>query len=109
MAGESRGPASERTEATEPHEGEPNRGTHRHGEPRGEQENAQQRNGEHRGGRRHGRSAPPRRDGVPAPVARLDDARPRRAPKPVPQVAADADDGAGHLPAFLLRPVRIKA
>jgi hypothetical protein len=42
-------------------------------------------------------------------VARLDDARPRRAPKPVPQVAADADDGAGHLPAFLLRPVRIKA
>ena len=32
-----------------------------------------------------------------------------RAPKPVPQVAADADDGAGHLPAFLLRPVRIKA
>ena len=109
MAGESRSPASERTEATEPHEGEPNRGTHRHGEPRGEQENAQQRNGEHRGGRRHGRSAPPRRDGVPAPVARLDDARPRRAPKPVPQVAADADDGAGHLPAFLLRPVRIKA
>ena len=109
MAGESRSPAPERTAATEPHEGEPHRGTHRHGEPRGEQENAQQRNGEHRGGRRHGRSAPPRRDGVPAPVARLDDARPRRAPKPVPQVAADADDGAGHLPAFLLRPVRIKA
>ena len=109
MAGESRSPAPERTEATEPHEGEPHRGSHRHGEPRGEQENAQQRNGEHRGGRRHGRSAPPRRDGVPAPVARLDDARPRRAPKPVPQVAADADDGAGHLPAFLLRPVRIKA
>src|SRR3954447_13869049 len=98
----------ERADVAEHHEGESNRGSHRHGEPRGEGEN-QQRNGEHRGGRRHGRSAPPRRDGVPAPVARLDDARPRRAPKPVPQVAADADDGAGHLPAFLLRPVRIKA
>ena len=105
MAGESRSPAPERAAAAEHHEGEPNRGTRRHGE----QETAQPRNGEHRGGRRHGRSAPPRRDGVPAPVARLDDARPRRAPKPVPQVAADADDGAGHLPAFLLRPVRIKA
>jgi superfamily II DNA/RNA helicase len=108
MAGEARSLAPERTTA-EHHEGEPNRGTHRHGEPRGEQENAQQRNGEHRGGRRHGRGAPPRRDGVSAPVARLDDARPRRAPKPGPQVSADADDGAGHLPAFLLRPVRIKA
>jgi superfamily II DNA/RNA helicase len=108
MAGEPRSPAPERAETAEHHEGESNRGSHRHGEPRGEREN-QQRNGEHRGGRRHGRSAPPRRDGVPAPVARLDDARPRRAPKPAPQVAADADDGAGHLPAFLLRPVRIKA
>jgi superfamily II DNA/RNA helicase len=109
MAGESRSPAPERTEAAEHNESEPSRGTHRQGEPRGDQENPRKRNGEHRGGRRHGRNAPPRRDGVPAPVARLDDARPRRAPKPVPQVAADADDGAGHLPAFLLRPVRIKA
>jgi hypothetical protein len=35
--------------------------------------------------------------------------RPRRAPKPAPQVAADVDDSAGHLPAFLLRPFRVKA
>jgi len=37
------------------------------------------------------------------------DVRPRRAPKPAPQGAADVDDGAGHLPAFLLRPFRVKA
>jgi superfamily II DNA/RNA helicase len=43
---------------------------------------------------------------APAPVARLDDARPRRGhPRP-----ALADDSVGdHLPAFLLRPVRVKA
>ena len=49
----------------------------------------------------------PRRDSVPAPVARLDDVRPRRTPKPASQ-AADADDG-GHLPAFLLRPVQVQS
>src|SRR4029078_3206891 len=96
MAGESRSPAPERTEAAEHNESAPSRGTHRQGEPRVDQENPRKRTGEHRGGRRHGRNAPPRRDGVPAPVARLDDARPRRAPKAVPHVAADADDGGGH-------------
>ncbi len=41
------------------------------------------------------------------PVRRIDDARPRRAPQPAP---ARADDGdAAHLPAFLLRPVPLKA
>jgi hypothetical protein len=45
---------------------------------------------------------PSRRD-APATVTRLDEARSRRAPKPAP------DTGHGHLPAFLLRPVRIKA
>ena len=40
-----------------------------------------------------------------ASVTRLDDARPRRAPRP-----AQPDDGdASHLPAFLLRPVPVKA
>src|SRR5438105_4552658 len=57
---------------------------------------------------------PPRRDPAPsqqrspAPVARLDDVRPRRGrSRPPPQ----ADDGlaSDHLPAFLLRPVRVKA
>jgi superfamily II DNA/RNA helicase len=48
----------------------------------------------------------PRRERAPAPVARLDDARPRREQRP-PQ---RQDDGASsHLPAFLLRPVRVKA
>ena len=59
------------------------------------------------GPRRAGHQSQPRRDGGQAPVARLDDARPHRAP---PKPAAPSDEGAGdHLPAFLLRPVRIKA
>jgi superfamily II DNA/RNA helicase len=41
----------------------------------------------------------------PAPVTRLHEARPRRASKP-PEQDAGAES---HLPAFLLRPVRLKA
>jgi superfamily II DNA/RNA helicase len=41
-----------------------------------------------------------------APVARIDEARPRRAPPPRPR-HDDADDS--HLPAFLLRPFTVKA
>jgi superfamily II DNA/RNA helicase len=67
---------------------------------------------EHRrsGPRRGGREAPPRRDSAPAQVARIEEARPRRAsPKAAPAASA-SDHGAGeHLPAFLLRPFRIKA
>jgi superfamily II DNA/RNA helicase len=105
-----------RVSAPEPLEDGPGSANHRNGEDRhGERRNGgprndqQRNNGEQRasGGRRHGRGSSPRRDSVPAPVARLDDVRPRRAPKPASQ-AADADDG-GHLPAFLLRPVRVKA
>jgi superfamily II DNA/RNA helicase len=72
---------------------------------------AAQRNGEHRnGGRRgHGRERAPRRDSAPAPVARLDEVRPRRGPKPAPQSAPADESAGGHLPAFLLRPVRVKA
>jgi len=43
----------------------------------------------------------------PAPVARIEDARPRRAPQPTPPRTDDSD--ASHLPAFLLRPVPVKA
>jgi superfamily II DNA/RNA helicase len=43
----------------------------------------------------------------PAPVARIEDARPRRAPQPVRKPMDDGD--ASHLPAFLLRPVPLKA
>jgi superfamily II DNA/RNA helicase len=62
---------------------------------------------DHRNGgpREHKHEHPARRDGAAAPVTRLDQVRPRRAGKP-----AHADEGAGgHLPAFLLRPVRVKA
>jgi superfamily II DNA/RNA helicase len=77
--------------------------------------------GEHRNGgrRRHGRQSQRHRENGPAPVARLEDARPRREHKPVPhkpvphKPAPQADladeGGGGHLPAFLLRPVRVKA
>jgi superfamily II DNA/RNA helicase len=64
---------------------------------------------EHRGdrhGQRGRKSAPAHRDPLPAaPVARLDQARPRHDHKP-PRV--EEADGT-HLPAFLLRPVRAKA
>ena len=108
MGAEPRASVPERPDVPEHLDNEPNRGESRNGEPRnGEPRNGRQRNGEHRegGGRRHGRGSSPRRDSVP----RLDDVRPRRAPKPAPQVAADVDDSAGHLPAFLLRPFRVKA
>jgi superfamily II DNA/RNA helicase len=43
----------------------------------------------------------------PAPVARIEEARSRRAPQPVHKPMDDGD--ASHLPAFLLRPVPVKA
>jgi len=43
-----------------------------------------------------------------APVARLDDARSRRAAPPPASKRSDESDAA-HLPAFLLRPVPVKA
>jgi len=46
-----------------------------------------------------------------APVARIDGARPPRLPQPARQRAPDSDSSgdASHLPAFLLRPVPLKA
>ncbi len=69
-----------------------------------EHPNGEQRNGRRRG---HRRERPARAEGTVAPVTRLDEVRPRRAGKPMPR-PAPADDG-GHLPAFLFRPVRVKA
>src|SRR5437764_2684392 len=62
--------------------------------------------GETRNRSRHRPERSPRHKSAPAPVARLDDARPRRGHlRP-----AHTDDAVGdHLPAFLLRPVRVKA
>jgi superfamily II DNA/RNA helicase len=45
------------------------------------------------------------RDRAPAPVARLDEARSRRRPAP----EATDEPAGSHLPAFLLRPIRVKA
>ena len=71
---------------------------------------AEPREQKHRGGRRERggphpqkkKSAPP-----PAPVTRIDEARPRRQPEPKHERKEDSDNS--HLPAFLLRPVRVKA
>ncbi len=59
----------------------------------------------HGHGGARGRSTPARREGSPAPVARLDEVRSRRPQKPM----AREEGVDGHLPAFLLRPVRLKA
>ena len=48
-----------------------------------------------------------RRERTPAPVTRLDEVRPRRAAKAAPRTTPGDDNG--HLPAFLLRPGRVKA
>ena len=93
----------ERTERGEHRKGDPRKDAPRKGEHHsGEHHKREHRNVRHR---EHGGKRPARRDSVPAPVTRLDEVRPHRAGKP-----AHADDSAGgHLPAFLLRPVRVKA
>jgi len=67
----------------------------------------QHREQSHRGG--GGRNDHQRRPQRPAaaPVARIEDARSRRAPPPAAKRGEDSD--ASHLPAFLLRPVPVKA
>ncbi|HEY1364457.1 MAG TPA: DEAD/DEAH box helicase, partial [Xanthobacteraceae bacterium] len=66
----------------------------------------------HRADKQHGRQSSGRRSSSVRTVrheeprsARREDARPRRAQKP----AQSSETGGGHLPAFLLRPVRAKA
>jgi superfamily II DNA/RNA helicase len=58
------------------------------------------------GRKRRGPKQGQRRDAAPAPVAVLQDERGRRAPRPAPKAESRAES---HLPAFLLRPTRIKA
>ena len=53
--------------------------------------------------------APRPQERAPAPVARIDEARQRQAPARPREPAADTDTAGSHLPAFLLRPVRVKA
>jgi superfamily II DNA/RNA helicase len=82
-------------------------------EARGGQREARGGQREARGGR-HGRNAP-RREQPPASVTRIDEARPRQARKPVererprPEPTQSEEQALSHLPAFLLRPVRVKA
>jgi superfamily II DNA/RNA helicase len=73
--------------------------------PRTDADEVQPRPRERNGARGRGRQAPVRRERTPAGVTRIDEVRPRRAHKPV----AREDSIDGHLPAFLLRPVRLKA
>jgi superfamily II DNA/RNA helicase len=82
--------------------------------PPAEQHEARGGQHEARGGR-HGRNNAPRREQPPASVTRIDEARPRQERKPVVrerprQESAETEEQAlSHLPAFLLRPVRVKA
>jgi superfamily II DNA/RNA helicase len=79
--------------------------------------NAPRREGpRHEGPRHEGpRHEGPRHEQPPASVTRIDEARPRPARKPVerersrPEPAQSDEQALSHLPAFLLRPVRVKA
>jgi superfamily II DNA/RNA helicase len=82
---------------------EPARRERAHGErPRGERPRGERSRGER--GRRSERPQP--REGAPAPVARLDESRPR--PKREPQ-RPRVEESEFQLPAFLLRPFSVKA
>ncbi len=55
-------------------------------------------------------SAPAPAASAPAPVARIDEARKRQAPPPRPrETSGDSEPFGSHMPAFLMRPVRLKA
>jgi superfamily II DNA/RNA helicase len=92
--------------------GEPPAATDTAAPPDGQRE-AREGRRDSRGGR-HGRHAP-RREQPPASVTRIDEARPRPARKPVererarPEPDRSEEQALSHLPAFLLRPVRVKA
>jgi superfamily II DNA/RNA helicase len=76
-------------------------------EPRDLSVNGRSHRGKRGSGRRaaNGQSRPERAaERKPAPVARIDEARKRRRPEPTENAGGDL-----HLPAFLLRPVRLKA
>jgi superfamily II DNA/RNA helicase len=86
--------------------GDRGHGDRKHGGKRGHGDRT------HGGGRgQRGPKPPKRHDAPPAPVTMLDEARGRRPSKPSPQPAAAQPESRGesHLPAFLLRPTRVKA
>jgi superfamily II DNA/RNA helicase len=65
-----------------------------------------QREPQSRRGRSEGHRSPER---PAAPVTRIDAARPQRGPRPAPRRSSSDEGDASHLPAFLLRPVPLKA
>jgi superfamily II DNA/RNA helicase len=91
-------------------------GRHGRSSPRREQSPASPRREHSAPSPRHEQSPPsPRREQPPASVTRIEEARPRPGRKPVERERprpepVDSDEAAlSHLPAFLLRPVRVKA
>jgi superfamily II DNA/RNA helicase len=62
-----------------------------------------------RGGRRERTPRRPQQPQQPAPVARIEEARSRRVPQPAAPKRVDESGDTSHLPAFLLRPVPVKA
>jgi superfamily II DNA/RNA helicase len=83
------------------------------GEPAAQSDDETEARGQRHRGRRTGRTgkAPKQKSEAPqpAPVARLDDVRPRRPAAPKRERERDEEGDTSHLPAFLLRPVRLKA
>ena len=87
------------------HGGGRGHGNRAHGDrPQGDRKQGDRGHGGSRGQR--GPKPPKQREAPPAPVTMLDEARGRRPSKPSPQPESQ---GESHLPAFLLRPTRVKA
>ncbi|HEY4141777.1 MAG TPA: DEAD/DEAH box helicase [Pseudolabrys sp.] len=104
-AGEDAPVQAEAAPQPEHHQGDRGRGGRSHGE-RGNRERGQERNqGERHRGERQQSSRPPQHREPNAPSHR----QPQRANKPQPQTDDSGDSDGSHLPAFLLRPVTVKA
>jgi superfamily II DNA/RNA helicase len=95
-------------EATQPehNQGARSRSGRSHGErSHGERSHGERNHGERHRGERQQNSRPPQHREPNAPSHR----QPQRANKPQPQTDDSGDSDASHLPAFLLRPVTVKA
>jgi superfamily II DNA/RNA helicase len=105
-------PAADRSEASDDHR-EPRRngrggGRHRHRTPRDEEQHHRPPDQRQPAAARQGQNGHTAPAGHRAPVTRIDEARRRPAPPP-PRLHEPLEQSGGHLPAFLLRPVRSKA
>jgi superfamily II DNA/RNA helicase len=105
-------PAADRSEASDDHR-EPRRngrggGRHRHRTPRDEEQHHRPPDQRQPAAARQGQNGHTAPASHRAPVTRIDEARRRPAPPP-PRLHEPLEQSGGHLPAFLLRPVRSKA